>query len=189
MAIGVSYSERRGLAVAVGVPMLHGGSPLERGSQYVAESPSEFPYVSGLFVYREGPAVHALLNSLPPVLELLVIFGQGIAHPRGFGMASHIGVLADVPTIGVTRKRLWGKGPEPAPDTTEPVLLRDNRSNLVGVAMRLSKGGEVIHASPGHRTDIESVLEFLSSISALRAGLPESLALAQEAANRRAFTK
>ena len=82
---------------------------LELEDQVLARVPTTFPYVPGLLSFREGPAIIAALDSLQSIPDLLLFDGQGIAHPRRLGIASHIGLLADIPSIGVAKSRLIGR--------------------------------------------------------------------------------
>src|SRR3989338_2866205 len=86
---------------------------LELVATSVARCPAEFPYVPGLLAFRELPAVLAALARLNTAPDLILCDGQGIAPPRRFGIASHLGVLLDVPTIGVAKTRLTGHNDEP----------------------------------------------------------------------------
>lgn len=186
LAVGVGYSESRSSAVAVGVPMLPNGQRLG-DTLLVAEELRVFPYVAGLFFYREGPAVMSLLRSLPGPPDLVVSYGQGIAHPRGFGLASHLGVLADVASIGVTRKRLWGTAAEPGLDSTAPLPVIDRSGKQIGITQRLMVDCEQVFASPGHLTDVETVTAAMARWTAIQGCLPLALCIAQEEANRRAM--
>lgn len=185
LAIGVAYSDDRRAAIATGVFMDLSGKPLSADPPLVAEHPSSFPYVPGLFAYREGPAIATLLNALPAMPGLLVTFGQGIAHPRGFGLAAHIGVLASTPSIGITRKRLSGEGPVPELDDTDPAMLRDEQGTTIGIGRRLLPNCSPVYASPGHLVDIATTIAFLDGTSAIRRCLPEALSIAQDEANAR----
>ncbi|HET7831458.1 MAG TPA: endonuclease V, partial [Gallionella sp.] len=86
---------------------------LELVETKVARCPVEFPYVPGLLAFRELPAVLAALADLKRVPDLIICAGHGIAHPRRFGIASHLGVLLDVPTIGAAKTCLTGQHDEP----------------------------------------------------------------------------
>ena len=187
LAVGVSYNERSKTAIAVGIPMLSNGAPQFEQTKFIAEEPSDFPYRAGLFVYREGPAVVALVNSLPASIPFLVIYSQGIAHPRGFGLASHIGVLGGIPSIGLTRKRLWGFAKTPPLESTTAIELRDKSGKAIGLTKRMLPACEPIFASPGHLTNLQTVRSFLAGVTAIKGCFPEALSLAQEEANHRSF--
>lgn len=184
LAIGVAYSERKSRAYACAIPMRVDGHVSDRSHVYRSSIQVDFPYVPGLFAYREGPAVSTLLESLPGIPDLLVFHAQGIAHPRGIGLAAHLGLLYERPSIGLTRKRLFGKYQPLEPDaiTTEP--LRDSKGSEIGLVARLLPGCDPIFASPGHKADVASLGRYLKGVSKLRGCMPEGLCLAQEEANK-----
>jgi len=90
-------------------------------SHTVIEHPVRFPYVPGLLALRELPLILAAVESLSQLPDLLLVDGQGIAHPRRMGIASHLGLALDLPTIGCAKSVLVGRGPSP-PWLTEPVF-------------------------------------------------------------------
>jgi deoxyribonuclease V len=145
-----------------------------------------FPYVPGSLAFREGPAVVAALRKLSRTPHIILVDGQGIAHPRGFGIACHIGVLLDIPTIGCAKTRLVG-------DYREPGALKGSRSDLayegavVGAVLRTRHGVRPLFISPGHRIDVEGAVSFvLSCVGKYR--IPEPLRCA-DAASRNAAKK
>lgn len=132
-----------------------------------------FPYVPGYLAFREGPAIIAAIKNLARKPDLILVDGQGIAHPRGFGIACHIGVLLDIPTIGCAKTRLVG-------DCREPGIRKGSWSDLtyegavVGAVLRTRHGVRPLFISPGHRIDAESAVSFvLSCIGKYR--IPEPL--------------
>lgn len=112
-----------------------------------------FPYVPGLLSFREAPALLAAWEQLIVRPDVLVLDGMGIAHPRRFGIASHIGVLLDVPTIGCGKTLLTGKYKEPAATAGSFAPLVD-RGETIGVALRTKDRVKPVFISPGHRADI-----------------------------------
>ncbi len=189
LCVGVGYSEKRQAAVASGVLARPDGSPERPGEVFLAECPSKFPYKPGLFAYREGPGVMRLLDSLPGLPDLLVFHSQGIAHPRGFGLAAHIGVLVETPSLGLTRKRLVGRYVDPPLEAGASSVLSTRGGGPVGLAYRPLSGCEVFFASPGHLTQLSTLRAFLQGVTSYKACFPEALTLAQSAANKRAFSK
>ena len=154
---------------------------LEPVEQAVEVAPVTFPYVPGLLSFRELPLVLPAFARLHTRPDLVVVDGQGIAHPRRFGIAAHLGVLLDVPAIGCAKSRLTG---EPAgvlgAERGARVPLID-RSELVGYAVRSRTGVQPLYISPGHRIGHEPAVEW---VLALTAGyrLPEPTRLAHQAA-------
>jgi deoxyribonuclease V len=145
---------------------------LELRDHVVARQPTRFPYIPGLLSFREIPAVLAALGRLTIVPELLLCDGQGIAHPRRFGIASHLGVLLDVPTIGVAKKRLIGvHGPVPA-GRGEWTALRDGEETI-GAVLRTRVGVKPLFVSPGHRVSLASAVEWTLACTT-RYRLPET---------------
>ena len=130
-----------------------------------------FPYVPGLLSFREGPALLDAFGRLPQEPDLLFFDGQGIAHPRRLGLASHLGLLLDVPSIGCAKSRLCG---EHADLGSVPGSVADliDGGEVVGAAVRTRDGVRPLYVSPGHRMDLPSAVTFtLASCRGFR--LPE----------------
>jgi len=117
------------------------------------QAPLLFPYVPGLLSFREGPAVLDALEGLRHRPDLLIFDGQGIAHPRRFGLAAHPGVVTDVPSIGAAKRRLVGEhGPVGAARGSTASLLLDGEE--VGRVVRTRTDVRPLYVSPGHRTTV-----------------------------------
>lgn len=184
MSVGVAYSDRAREAFAVGTPTYLDGSAVDESIVYSCSERSEFPYIPGLYAYREGPAICKLLNSLPGLPNLVVFDAQGTAHPKGFGLAAHIGVIYDIPTIGLTRKLLIGK-PDPVDEGDgASAWIHDRSGTRVGVAHRFLAKCELAFASPGHRTNLDVVHAYCNGIKSVRSCFPSALATVHERANR-----
>lgn len=182
VAIGVAYSSKSREAVAVCTPMLTSGAPVD-GNHLVAREPSGFPYVPGLFFYREGPAICSLLDSLPGLPQLAVFDSQGIAHPRGLGLAAHIGVLYGIPTIGMTRKLLHGRASPLAEEDGATSSIRDRSGTEIGLAVRFKARCEPIYCSPGNMVNSSTLLAYCKQVKSVRSCLPEALAIVHQRAN------
>ena len=116
-----------------------------------------FPYVPGLLSFREAPAIIAAWRRLRRPAELLLCDGQGIAHPRGLGLASHLGLLLDVPTIGCAKSLLVGEhGPVGQARAATSPLRHDGR--VVGAMVRTRAGVKPIVVSPGHRIGLRAAV-------------------------------
>ena len=118
-----------------------------------------FPYVPGLLSFREGPAVLEAFDRLPALPDLLFFDGQGIAHPRRLGLASHLGLLLDIPSIGCAKSRLCGEHEEPGRERGSTAALTDG-GEIVGAVVRTRDGVRPLYVSPGHRMDIPSAVAF-----------------------------
>jgi deoxyribonuclease V len=119
-----------------------------------------FPYIPGLLSFRECPVLLAAFAKLRIEPDLILIDGQGIAHPRRFGIASHMGILLDKPTIGCAKSRLVGEHQEPdsAAGSTTPLLLEGER---IGVVLRTRDGVRPVYVSTGHRVSLESAVQMV----------------------------
>jgi deoxyribonuclease V len=114
-----------------------------------------FPYVPGLFAFRELPALVEALRRLSVTPDLLVCDGHGLAHPKRFGLACHLGVLTGLPSIGVGKTRLVGSYDEPAADRGAWSALSDG-GRVVGRALRTQTGVRPVFVSVGHRADLDT---------------------------------
>ncbi|GBD39104.1 Endonuclease V [bacterium HR37] len=120
----------------------------------------KFPYIPGLLAFREGPAIIEAFKKLRNKPDLLMIDGQGIAHPRGLGIASHVGVILDIPSIGVAKEKLYGRYREP-PDTQGAwtPLVDTRRVNTIGAVVRTKKGVKPVFVSIGHKVDLVTAVK------------------------------
>ncbi len=154
-----------------------------------AEVVTPLPYIPGLLAFRELPAIEVAWNQLVHAPQLVMVDGQGIAHPRRLGIAAHLGVLLDLPTIGVAKSILSGKarygeaGPEPG-DHSE---LWD-REECVGTLLRTRRGAKPLVISTGHRVSLDEAMAWV-----IHCGrgyrLPEPTRLAHLLAGRRDATR
>ena len=126
----------------------------------VARRPSTFPYVPGFLSFRETPAVLAALAELRVRPDLLLCDGQGLAHPRRFGIACHIGLLADIPAIGCAKSLLTGRYATLPDERGASVPLLDH-GEQIGVALRSRAGTKPLFISAGHRISLESSVRFV----------------------------
>ena len=132
-----------------------------------------FPYIPGFLSFREGPAILNALKRLKRHPDVILIDGQGIAHPRGVGIASHIGVLLDIPAIGCAKSRLIGEYQEPGPERGEFSHIT-YAGKIVGAVVRTRDGVKPLFVSPGHLITLEESLEIVINC-AKRYRIPEPL--------------
>ncbi len=137
----------------------------------VARRKTPFPYVPGYLSFRETPAALEALSRLHVKPDLVLCDAHGLAHPRRFGMASHLGVLADLPTIGVAKSLLVGTHDELSPDRGRSVPLRDE-DEVIGAVLRTRAGVKPMYVSIGHRISLETAIEYVLAC-APRFRLPE----------------
>lgn len=176
----VSFSRERNLLHAAVVVL--DAETLEERETATASAEPLFPYVPGLLSFREGPVVELAYRQLAAEPDLLMFDGQGIAHPRGLGLASHMGIILDRPSIGCAKSRLVGEFKEPKQKRGAMRTLSIGRKKA-GVVLRSRDNTKPLFVSPGHRISVESAAEWV-----LRTGkgyrLPEPTRLAHIAAGR-----
>jgi deoxyribonuclease V len=140
-----------------------------------------FPYVPGYLSFREGPLLLRAFRRLQRAPDLVLFDGQGIAHPRGLGLAAHLGVLLDLPSVGCAKSRLVGEHDEPGPRRGDwaPLLLEGRR---VGAVLRTRESVKPLWISPGHRMGIPQAVRW--ALACCRTRVPEPIRLAEQAVNR-----
>lgn len=121
----------------------------------VGESHYSFPYVPGLFSFREIPTISVALEKIKTPPDLVICDGHGVAHPRRFGLAAHLGVLYDLPSVGCAKTRLIGEPAMPAPERGASSPLVD-RGEVVGSVLRTQAGVRPVYVSTGHRISLET---------------------------------
>ncbi|MBI4782527.1 MAG: deoxyribonuclease V [Oscillatoriophycideae cyanobacterium NC_groundwater_1537_Pr4_S-0.65um_50_18] len=145
--------------------------------QTIARRPTTFPYIPGLLSFREVPAVLDALKNLKITPDLLLCDGMGIAHPRRFGIACHIGWLTDLPTIGVGKSRLVGSHTEVPNERGAwvPLQHRDKvmGDEVIGAVLRTRLGIKPLYISPGHRIGLETAIAYVMSCTT-KYRLPET---------------
>lgn len=128
-----------------------------------AQAPLLFPYVSGLLAFSVGPAILAAWENLDQKPDLAMFHGQGTAHPRGVGLASHMGIWLNLPTIGVAKSRLYGNTVEPGSHVGDWSELRDEHQpkQIIGAVLRTQPDTQPVYVSPGHLIDIPHAMKFV----------------------------
>jgi deoxyribonuclease V len=126
----------------------------------VAEMAATFPYIPGYLAFREGPAVLAALEGLSVPPDLLIFDAHGLAHPQRVGLACHLGVVLDRPSIGCAKSRLIGHAAEPDDSVGAWVPLCDG-DEVVGAVVRSRSGVRPLHVSIGHRIDLETAIDMV----------------------------
>ena len=163
--IGLSGNKGRAAAVLLDFPSL------ELSGTAVVEGEIRFPYVPGLLSFRECPLAIAALRKLPRRPDLLLCDGQGLAHPRRFGIACHLGVLLATPAIGAAKSRLIGTHEEPDGVRGSQTPLFDGEEQI-GAVVRTRTDVRPIYISAGHRISLETAAE-LTLQCAPRYRIPE----------------
>ncbi|MFA9439149.1 deoxyribonuclease V [Uliginosibacterium sp. sgz301328] len=145
---------------------------LELIDRAVARRPTHFPYVPGLLSFREIPAILDAFERLKTSADLVLVDGQGIAHPRRCGIASHLGVVADMATIGVGKSRLTGTHGELPTELGAWIPLMD-RGDIIGAVLRNRANTQPLFISSGHRVSLDSALHWVRACTT-RYRLPET---------------
>ncbi|TDD14427.1 endonuclease V [Actinomadura sp. KC06] len=160
-----------GTRLAAAVVVLD-GTTLQVVEESVAVGTAAFPYVPGLFAFRELPTLLKALRGLKTTPDLLVCDGFGVAHPRRFGLACHLGVLTGLPTIGVGKTAFIGAYEQPGRRRGDTTPLRDG-GEVVGRVLRTRDDVKPVFVSVGHRTDLETACRNVLDLTP-RYRLPET---------------
>jgi deoxyribonuclease V len=120
-----------------------------------------FPYVPGLLAFREGPALIKVFEQLTIEPDVIVFDGQGLAHPRGMGIATHMGLVFDKPSIGCAKSLLFGRYQEPDQEKGAWADLRDPQGHIIGAVVRSKPKTTPIFVSIGHRLDLPTAIRLL----------------------------
>ena len=151
--------------------------------QVLVERPTTFPYVPGLLSFREVPALLEALGQLPAAPDLILCDGHGYAHPRRFGLACHLGLWLDTPTIGVAKSRLTGSHAEPGPAKGDVAWLLAGKGERprerLGAVLRTREQVKPVFVSAGHRISLRTAVA-LTLACATRYRLPEPTRLADK---------
>lgn len=145
--------------------------------------PTRFPYIAGLLSFREIPAVLDALSSLRFIPDLILCDGQGVAHPRRLGIACHLGLITQLPTIGVAKSRLVGSHGEVPVEKGAWVPLID-QGETIGAVLRSRRNTRPLYVSPGHRISLSTALGYVLRCTP-KYRLPETTRLADRLASNR----
>lgn len=154
---------------------------LKTADQVVARRPASFPYIPGLLSFREIPALLDALAKLGVTPDLLLCDGQGLAHPRRFGLACHLGVLTGIPSIGVAKSLLVGEHAPlpPARGAWRPLV---HKGEVVGAALRTRAGVAPVYVSIGHKLSLATAIDYVLAC-APKYRLPETTRAAHRLAS------
>lgn len=149
----------------------------------IAHRPTAFPYIPGFLSFREVPAVLDALEKISIAPDLILCDGQGLAHPRRFGIACHLGILTEIPTIGVAKSLLVGKHAElsEARGSWQPLL---HRGETVGAILRTRTGVNPVYVSSGHRVSLPTAIDYVMRCTP-KYRLPETTRWADKIASNR----
>jgi deoxyribonuclease V len=149
----------------------------------IARRPTSFPYIPGFLSFREIPAVLDALEKIKITPDLILCDGQGIAHPRRFGIACHLGVLVDIPTIGVAKSLLIGKH-EDLSETRGSWQPLVHKGETIGAVLRTRIGVKPVYVSSGHRISLTTAIDYVLRCTP-KYRLPETTRIADKLASDR----
>ena len=182
--VDISAPDSRGIARAAAVILNY--PELKVTEIETAEDKINFPYIPGLLSFREAPLVLTACQKLSTDPDLILIDGQGIAHPRRFGIASHIGLLLNIPPIGCAKSRLCGTHTPVLAEAGAYAEVTDN-GEVIGVALRTKDNVRPIYVSIGHKIDLPTAIRWVLECCCNRR-LPEPCRLAHLAASGKSIT-
>ncbi len=158
-ALDVHYDEKGDAATAAAAVFeLPSLKLLEKA---VAREKAVFPYVPGLLSFREIPPLLKALEKLKTAPDVLLVDGQGLAHPRRFGLACHVGLLMDRPSIGCAKTWLFGEHDEPPPGLPGAYTFLRNGDEMVGAALRTRPFVQPLYVSPGHKMGVLTAVDLV----------------------------
>jgi deoxyribonuclease V len=178
--VDVAYEDggKRAFAAVAVVDMVEG-----KLEQIVsAEEQTRFPYLPGLLSFREVPVLAAAFEKLSARPDLIICDGQGIAHPRRFGMACHVGVIYDIPSIGCAKTRLIGTAEEPS-FTRGSITPLVSGGEIVGALLRTRDGVKPLYISSGHRISLRTACDWILTLCS-RYRLPDPIRMADQIVNK-----
>jgi len=157
---GVDISAPRAEGIASGAVVVLSYPELRLVETQIVNEKVNFPYIPGLLSFREAPLVLAACEKLTVNPDLILVDGQGIAHPRRMGLASHLGLFLDIPTIGCAKSRLCGSHQVPGTEPGNYAELVDN-GEVIGAALRTKLGTNPLYVSIGHKIDLPTVIHWV----------------------------
>ncbi|MBD2306508.1 deoxyribonuclease V [Chroococcidiopsis sp. FACHB-1243] len=147
----------------------------------IARRPTSFPYIPGFLSFREVPAVLDALEKINTTPDMILCDGQGIAHPRRFGIACHLGLIVDLPTIGVAKSLLIGKHQE-VPEARGSWQLLTDKGETIGAVLRTRTGTKPLYISSGHRVSLATAIDYVLQCTP-KYRLPETTRIADKLAS------
>jgi deoxyribonuclease V len=162
LGVGVIFSKEQG---KISVACVNFSFPQLRILDQIVERGScDFPYTPGLFAFSVGPAILSLLNKIEKP-DLIIFPGRGIDHPGKLGLASHLGVLLDLPTIACSKRPLWKNHPEPPMEKGAHVFIQDKDGKVAGAVVRTKDKVKPIYVTIGHKISIQTAIKIILECS------------------------
>jgi deoxyribonuclease V len=134
---------------------------LEKKGEVHSISDVSYPYIAGLFTFREGPPLLKAFEKLKERPDVIIFNGHGIAHPRKMGLATHMGILLDIPSIGCTQRTMSGKNTEPGNHRGDQCDVRNNRNEVIGHWVRTLENVRPVFISLGYKIDLSTATDIV----------------------------
>ena len=173
---GVDIGFKDNFKISKGAIVILKFPSLELVESHSIEIPTTFPYIPGYLSFREIPAILEVFKKVQTIPDLILCDGQGLAHPRRFGLACHVGVSLDIPSIGVAKKPFIGKSKEVAIDKGSWEYLLDG-DETVGAVVRTRKKVKPVYVSIGHKISLPTAIDYVLRCTT-KYRLPETTRLA-----------
>lgn len=157
---GVDISVGKTREMATGAVIILSYPELSLVETKIVNEKLNFPYIPGLLSFRESPLILAACAKLTVTPNLILVDGQGVAHPRRLGLASHLGLFLDTPTIGCAKSRLCGSHKELGVEPGSSVELVDN-GEVIGAVLRTKLGVSPVYVSIGHKVDLQTAVHWV----------------------------
>lgn len=138
-----------------------------------------YPYIPGLLTFREGPVLEKCFKHLKNKPDVIIFDGQGLAHPRSMGIATHMGIILNKPTIGCAKTRLYGEYTEPGKEREAFSYLFDECGKKIGAVLRTRSNVKPVYVSVGNKIDLDSCIKVILSC-AKKYRIPEPIRLAHQ---------
>ncbi len=151
--------------------------------EIVEKGSCDFPYTPGLFAFSVGPAILSILNKIEKP-DLVIFPGRGIDHPRKLGLATHLGVLLDIPTIACSKRALWKNCPDPPMEKGAYVLVKGKNGKFIGAVVRTKDKVKPVYVTVGHKISILTAIKIILECSR-DYRIPEPLRYAHNLAKKR----
>jgi deoxyribonuclease V len=160
---GADISIRKGSSFGYGGVIIMTFPDMDVIEEEVVKDDIKFPYIPGLLAFREAPILLKAFEKLKNEPDLIIFDGQGIAHPRGLGIASHLGIILDKPTIGCAKSKLFGTYNEPGKNEGDFSYLYSpqDADNIIGAVVRTKSNTRPVFVSIGHKIDLQTSIKFI----------------------------
>jgi deoxyribonuclease V len=180
----VTFKKGKAIGVVVIMSVSHDSVMLWKVIECVRKiAKISYPYIPGLLTFREGPVLERCFRVLKKEPDVIIFDGQGLAHPRNMGIATHLGILLDKPTIGCAKTWLYGKYNEPGKESGAFSYLFDQKKNKIGAVLRTRSNVKPVYVSVGNKIDLDSCIKIILMCTE-KYRIPQAMRLAHYFSNQ-----